>query len=495
MSIFSTVDTGIKAYRSGFKPNYRKIMTANFGKLYPVLNRVAIPGDVWRVGGALKLMCLTPLQAPELTDCRVNVHYFFVPYRLATEDFGVDVESVFTGGEDGTYSNTLPTLSDPALFAKGTLCDYFGYPILNDKTAVKFQPNWMNHFAYNTIYNEYFRHETLQDEVAYDNNTLLNTTYMKDYFTACLPEQQKGEPLAFPLSGFGTITRQSTTSLIPSNTLYASTTAQVDASFRAGEGMGYLAGVDFSQAGSFDVADVRYQFALQRIYERANRCGSRYTEFLRSTFGVSPNDDRLQRPEFLGGFHVNLVSNTIVQNSESGTTPQGTLTANFVGLGGNTLKPYHVKEFGVIMGIMSIVPRPSYCQGLNRQHTYKGRFDFFNPSFQNLSEQEVFNGELYSDGTDDDNKVFGFIGRYDELRTNQDEFSGDMRDTFDYWHLGRKFANRPELDSDFLTVDSNDTKRIFAVQNVDPFAIDFYNELSILRPMVTYPVPGLIDHN
>ena len=60
------------------------------------------------------------------------------------------------------------------------------------------------------------------------------------------------------------------------------------------------------------------------------------------------------------------------------------------------------------MGVMVARTEKSYQQGLNRFWNKTSRFDFYDPIFANLGEQPIYNKELFMQGTDEDNEVFGY---------------------------------------------------------------------------------------
>ena len=248
----------------------------------------------------------------------------------------------------------------------------------------------------------------------------------------------------------------------------------------------------------FTAADERIMFAQTRIFERLARCGSRYTEFLHANFGIAPADDTLQRAQYLGGWKMPIVTTEVVQTAGDSSNPVGTLRGHGISRGGNKIKTFICREFGMIFGLMHILPEIKYTTGCPRELSYKRRFDFFNPSLQHLSEQEVRNGELFigSDGKNDD--TFGFQAYANELRSSQNIVVGDMRDTLSYWNQAITFASRPNLNHAFIY--SNTYRAVFnkcfAVSSADayPIIVDFQNYIDVYRPMVRYGTPGLIDH-
>lgn len=247
---------------------------------------------------------------------------------------------------------------------------------------------------------------------------------------------------------------------------------------------------DLSKASSFDVKDLRLAFQIQRWLELANRGGVRYTEFLRAFFGVSPRDDRLQRPEYIGGSKQPLIISEVLQTSSTDNepTPQGYMAGHGISAARTYIGRYTAVEYGILMGVMSIMPKPKYQQGINRQWLRRTKFDFLFPQFTHLSEQAIEEAEIFASSTEAENrKIFGFNEVYDELRYMPSQVCGKMRNEFDYWHLARKFENAPALNSDFITC--NPSKRIFAVPSEDGFIISVGNYIRAVRPLPKYGNP------
>ena len=231
--------------------------------------------------------------------------------------------------------------------------------------------------------------------------------------------------------------------------------------------------------------------------ERNARAGVRYTEFLRAHFGVSPRDERLQRPEYIGGSKAPCIISEVLQTSSTdATTPQGNLAGHGITVSDAYCGKYHAQEFGLIIGIMSIMPRSAYSQGIDKQWLRKTKYDFYFPEFANLSEQAILNAEICATGTLSHNQdIFGYQGRYDEMRTKNSQIVSGMRTTFDYWHLGRQFntGSPPVLNEAFIKCVPR--KDIFAVPSEPGLIVNFANIIKAFRPLPYMAVPGLIDHN
>lgn len=505
-SVFRKIG-GNRPGRSVFNLSYDKKFDCDMGQLIPVLAEEMVPGDKFQIGNELTLR-FQPLVAPIMHEINVYVHYFFVPYRVLDENW----EGFITGGVDGANAYELPKW--PIKNAnKLTLWDYLGFPIGIDFSNASKAPMEYVLNAYWRIYNEYYRDENLVEEKITLGTTVAKRAWEKDYFTSALPWQQRGVAPALPISG--------TTSAIwddrftigydagavspTKSTVWVApdTTEPFKGSVKNNSGLNsFLEAwpqdlnnniVDLSNATTFDVSDLRLAFQIQKWMERNARAGVRYTEFLRAHYGVSPRDDRLQRPEYIGGSKSPVIVSEVLQTSSSDTTsPQGNLAGHGLSADRNYIGSYEAKEFGIIMGIMSVMPRTTYQQGINRQWLRETRYDFYTPEFANLSEQEIFNAEIYAQGTAEDADIFGYTGRYNEMRYKPSMVCGNMRDTLDYWHLSRQFSKLPLLNESFI--ECNPRKDIFAVPSEPGLIVNFGNIIKAIRPIPIVANPGLIDH-
>lgn len=601
-NIFNSV-AGNKPRLNRFDCSYTNTFSARFGILYPVQCDEVIPGDVWK----MSVYChteLMPLVAPVMSDIQLYAHTFFVPYRVLygvdTED-GKDIwEKFITGGEEGDYDVPLPAWSpdwESQGFSSLKIWDYVGNPVSYDPQTNKWTPivpkgldvSIAPKYAYNMIFNEYYRDERLVDEVDKDNEDLLVVSFKKDYFTSALDSQQLGVAPSFPISytydeprlvpsnnsvgmqmasylgaeegygqyydipGFKPLVAygespikvkqvgnypQVPHELLPSfphvgytvvgkNPQQSNTDGykylhplesnkSVDGSENGMTGMSsYPAGsfpvgvitdtytlspLNLKVNSGFDVSDMRLAFAIQRLQELSMRSGTRYTEWLSAHYNTHPRDDRLQRPEYIGGCVMNVTVSPLTQNSgtegNSGTqlTPQG----NKVGIGQidsvQKIGNYRVLEHGLIMTCVSFRPKPIYKQGVNRQWLRQVKEDYYIPELAYLSEQGVYNSELYVGADDDDSKIFGYQARWNELRSKLNIVTGAVREQFNYWTLARTFSSRPALNEDFINIDYRDFNHIFAVQDEDNFVVSWSALNDVYRPIPAFGVPGLIDH-
>lgn len=553
MGIFNKV-YGNKPRRNAFNLSFSVKTTMEMGKLYPICIQEMVPGDTFKLGNEV-VINLQPMNAPAYINLNWYCYAFFVPYRVLWDKW----EEFITKGQDGDTTIELPKferkqyITDSA-FRYNTLWDYFGFPtgVVPSGMSAPVDFPWR---AYNLIWNEYFRDENLQDSVGTDpedktvafNTDVLNVNWGKDYFTAALPFAQRGTASALPvtadLSNVHSIGSVDNFDLIVPN--FAGSSVYESACAKKVEVPGVSGGkfpitvltdVDgnnliddnavsrFSMNGSVnssfvdqqiegisaDVEDLRMMFAIQRWQEINARGGVRYTEFLRAQYGTSPRDERLQRPEFIGGCKSPIIVQNVLQqsNADNASVSQKTLVGTKYGQGMtadvNNLGTYYASEFGVMMIVAFLRPKTSYMQGINRQWLKNNTFDFFNPLFTSLGEQEVLNEEIFAKSGDSDplkdknsnRSIWGYEARYNEMRYNADLVTGKMRPnkqtgeaSFDYWHLGRYFDTLPNLNGEFLKC--NPDKRIFQATDEVGFICHIGNRIKALRPLPYMAVPHL----
>ena len=528
--------------RSSFNRSHTFKSTFDAGRLIPFYIDEVYPADTFKLRANLFARMSTPL-FPVMDNAYLDTFFFFVPYRLLWQHWPeFNGENLLPGIQSTEYSVPQVIGTDVQV---GTLWDYFGFPtgVTNQLSVSAFPFR-----AYIKVYNDWFRDENLQ--AAKDINTgddITSTSTIDavvgadatqdwtdvepfyrgkrhDYFTSALPWPQKGPGVELPLgvsgniSGDVTLTYSNSALLTGTESIkYFSIPAKPLASWASSmpgqgpwissSGGSYTANidgkdvVDLSSATAITINSLRSAFQLQKFYERDARGGTRYTEIIRSHFGVISPDARLQRAEYLGGTSTQIMINPVMQTSATdSTSPQGNLAAFALA---NTRTHGFSKSFvehGIIIGLLNVRTDLSYQQGINKQWLRTTREEFYWPSFAHLGEQAILNKEIYAQGTDADADVFGYQERYAELRYHPSVITGKMRSTYaqtlDAWHFAQKFDNLPTLNAGFIedTASYQGINRSLAVQDEPQFLLDAYIQLRCARPMPLYGVPGLVDH-
>ncbi|WNK13207.1 MAG: major capsid protein [Microvirus sp.] len=492
--------------RSKFDMSQEKKLSFNQGELIPILCQDILPGDTFRVHTEL-LIRLAPMIAPPYTRMAVTVQYYFVPWRLVWNES----EHFITGGEEGSVQPIHPYFRGPItdrpdLFGTGSLCDYMGIPVFDVPVAA---PGQQQNFsalpfrAYQTIYNEYFRDQDLTPAVPttklsgeIDNLELIDIlklrkkSWEKDRFTSARPWAQKGEPVTLPV-GYAQRSNVINENGIPATAgpLVSNATGNLDAGTPA-------VGSRIENLDVGTINDLRKAHALQRFLEKLARGGSRYAEYLKNIWGTRSADSRLQRPEYLGGFRQPVVISEVLStyDNTAGNLPQGTMSGHGISVGGNHGFNHTFTEHGYVIGVMHVIPRTSYMQGIPRHFQRFTRLDHAIPDFANLGEQEIKNKEVYIDFSDttppvDPEGVFGYEERYGEYKFNQNSSHGDFRGDLAFWTQDRIFPSAPQLNANFVEADP--TNRIFAVQDPDIHHLwaQMYNRIDAIRPLPYHADP------
>lgn len=255
--------------------------------------------------------------------------------------------------------------------------------------------------------------------------------------------------------------------------------------------------MNLANVATFNVSDLRLAFQVQKYLERNARAGGRYIEFLKAQYGVNPKDERLQRPEYVGGSKQPVIVSEVLQTSSTdSTSPQGNYSGHAISANRTWIGRYRAEEFGIMMGILRVIPRTGYQQGINREWLYQTRYDYPNPLFVNLSEQPVYETEIFTTDNETTNKsIFGYQGRYNEMRYQASSIAGLMKTTaFASWHLNRIFDSPPNLNSQFITCNPVDYRRIFAVPSQPGMIVNVGNAIKAIRPIPYVAEPGMIDH-
>lgn len=540
--------------RSKFTRKQDIKFTMNAGKLIPFYVDEVLPGDTFSVNTAGICRMSTPIY-PVMDNCYLDLYYFYVPMRIVwdhtKEFFGENNKTAWTQNTEyeipGLQITPGADLDAPK---EGSILDYMGVPTKIFKQGTLDQLsiviNALPVRGYVKIWNDWFRDQNI------DNPAVLRTgdgpvTYQDrgeestsdqdlawassgarplwvnkfhDYFTSALPSPQKGEPTLIPLSGNAAVRGYRDDTLKDSRslgfymepedngaggTIESSITSNAQAApvqirgkpFENNNGANWMyLGADLSSVTGATINNLRQAFAVQQFMEADARGGTRYREIISNHFGVNIDDKTVQIPEYLGGQRYMINVSQVVQTSATeNTSPQGNAAAISVTPFTENSFTKSFQEHGYVIGVCCIRNDNTYQQGIEKMWTRKEKFDFYWPEFAHLGEQAVLNKEIFLQGTEDDEKAFGYQEAYAEYRYKPNRVAGKFRSNaeqpLDAWHYADNYAQLPTLSQDWLATDKTNINRTLAVQDQPQFICDFLVTNESVRPMPIYGTPGL----
>lgn len=547
-SHFALNPTRIDMSRSKFDRSSSYKTTFNVGQLIPFYVDEVLPGDTFSIKTS-KVVRMQTLLTPLMDNIYLDTYYFFVPNRIVwshwREMMGENSQSAWIP----TVEYSVPQLTSPeGGWSVGTIADYMGIPTGVSGLSVSALP----FRAYALICNEWFRDENLTDplnipvtdsdvvgvntgnyitDVVKGGQPFMAAKYF-DYFTGCLPAPQKGPDVTISAVNSGNLPvvaldqyvtepsydlrfRPYSYSSLPGNPSSGVHDYLVPDSGSVGNvgravappssGNAFvpanLWAIPQSDLSVATINQLRTAFQIQKLYERDARGGTRYIEILKSHFGVTSPDARLQRPEYLGGNRVPININQVIQQSETSTTPQGNTAAYSLTVDSHGDFSKSFVEHGFVIGLMVARYDHSYQQGIQRFWSRKDRFDYYWPVFANLGEMAVKNREIFAQGTDQDDEVFGYQEAWADYRYRPSIVTGEMRSQYaqslDVWHLADDYSQLPSLSDSWIRENPATVNRVLAVsdQLSAQLFCDIFISCRATRPMPLYSIPGLIDHH
>lgn len=542
---FAYNQSTINITRNRFRIPYNHKTTFNTGELVPIFYTEAVPGDTFNIDLAALIRMSTPIK-PVMDNAYADVMFFAVPFRLVWEHWEEFNGANKTGPWAQKTEYTIPQITAPeGGWLKGSIADHMGVPTKTSNLSISALP----FRAISLIWNEWFRDENLQQytymntgdaTTAGSNGSNYITDPIKggmclpvnkahDYFTSALPEPQKGPDVLLPLGektpvysgadfipGSNVITQAPMRFLNADNTsptgglMYLqqggdlSKTATIDTDSKT---LVYPKNLwaDLSQATAATVNQLRMAFQLQKLYERDARGGTRYIEIIKSHFGVTSSDARLQRPEYLGGKRIPITMGQVLQTSSTdATSPQGNTSGYSLTTDqGNNYFTKSFDEHVMIFAFVMVRTKHTYSQGLEKFWSRKTRTDFYLPVLANIGEQPILNKEIYAQGTAQDEEAFGYQEAFADYRYKPSQITGEFRPNYapegglSIWHYGDYYTELPKLSEDWIKETKNNVDRTLAVQSsqTDQFEADFEFKINATRPMPIRSIPGLIDHN
>uniref|UniRef100_A0AAU8AYS7 Major capsid protein n=1 Tax=Dulem virus 186 TaxID=3145663 RepID=A0AAU8AYS7_9VIRU len=530
-SRFATNPTNLDISRSKFERSHSIKTSFNVGDIIPFYVDEVLPGDTFQIDTSKVVRLQTPI-TPFMDNIYLDTYYFFVPNRIVWEHWkqfqGENTESAWLP----TTEYTVPQITAPEDgFAEGTIADYFGIPTKVSGLSV----NALPFRAYALICNEWFRDQNLCDplNIPLSDATVngVNTgnfvtdvakgglpykaAKYHDYFTSALPAPQKGADVGIGLTGSADVLTNNKNIVFSDGTAnlslvrsdYANNFLQANpvsgatnTSFKFGSESGLFA--DLRTASAVTINELRLAFQMQKLLEKDARGGTRYIEILKSHFGVTSPDARLQRPEYLGGNRVPIsVSQTIQTSQTTQQSPLGDTGAYSLTVDSHSDFTRSFTEHGFVIGLMVARYDHTYQYGLERQWSRKTRFDYYFPVLANIGEQAIKNKEIFASGTSTDDEVFGYQEAWADYRYKPSRVTGEMRSnstkTLDFWHVADKYSQLPRLSAAWIFEDKSNVDRVLEVtsQVANQLFADIFIRNYTTRPMPLYSIPGLVDHH
>lgn len=546
--------------RSKFDRSHQLLTTINEGDLVPIYCDEVLPGDTAKVrlNGLIRMS--TPIY-PVMDNCYMDTYFFFVPCRLLWDHwenmFGENDTNYWA--EKTEYSTPSCDIGGTSGLKNGSIGDYFGLPTgIKNKIKVNALPARAYAMIYNEWFRdenleaplmlgykktdeatgetdaEPYGNTRANDPAATVNNyearlyarAPAKAGKFHDYFTSCLPSPLKNDPVEISLTGnaplrLGDSNGQTIPSLETGRgpemvlTTSASQNKVGSLTYAGNEndkkmqftgvkdgtigGGGYMF-ADLSGVSAISIQDLRMSIALQHIFEADARNGTRYREFLSGTWGVTSPDSRLQIPEYIGGQRIPINVNQVIQTSQTDTTTGqalGNTAAYSLTTCSKQMVDYAATEYGYIIGLAVVRVEHSYQQGLATKWSRGGRFTYYDPRLAALGEQPVYNREIYTQGTAEDDEIFGYQEAWADYRYKPSYVTGEMRSNFktslDAWHYADDYDKLPHLSAEWIQEGQQNIDRTIAVTSSisHQFLCDFYFNEDWYREMPIYSIPGI----
>lgn len=560
MNIFEKVKNPIIKQATVFDLSHQVKLSTDFGKLTPIMCEPTFPGDYWKYNAEVYSR-FAPMLAPIMHMVNVYVHSF----RVDIFNLWENAKVFFSGGRTGLEEPEYPRLQinysivkdsydqKLNLFGPGSIWDYLGFPILEDKNGVLVKNGYHDQvdalpfLAYYKIWQIYYADENVT-EFAYEEDYkledgvksptwskefLINTSikfrcYEKDYFTSALPWPQRGGDVRIPMQdlqfdasiGFSSNAQPDTIiNASPTNPSALAGSLKVDGNSQfLTDSSSHFVSVDNSknlvingntgQVNAATINELRRAFAAQAWKETSARTGWRLPEFILGHYGVKNSDYRYFYPHYLGGGKAPVVIGEVLQQSQTTTdadsqtpSPLGAMAGRATASANTNRFSHRFNDYGYIISIMSFLPRSEYQGGMPRKYRKFTRWDYAFPEFAHLGEQEVKNEELYYTRGDQNSEninqaTFGYQSRYAEYKYIPSTTHGDFINDLSFWHLGRSFKQVPGLNTDFLECRPEDCSRIFAVERevedrpLDHIWVQVYNNVTAKRLLPKYGTPS-----
>ena len=525
MNEFMLNPTRVDRPRSVFPLHFRAPTTMKVGEITPLMVKEVLPGDTWSFDLSSVVTAFSPFVTRVYGDLFLDVYAFFVPNRLVWDHWQQFCGENDTGAWTQTRTYQVPRgdYESTADTAIGSIGDHMGLPLgVSNSLSV----NELPLRGYYRIYNEWFRNENTDSAIPvtfgddgqsnyFYESSLLTACRFADYFSEGLPGPQKGGAVSIPLVGNAPVVTANSIPAtgdslthplgrfdVPGFHVIASGYPIGGTSIPAGQATDFVA--DLSNVTAATINQWRLAFQTQKYLELMARGGSRYIESLKSLFGVTNGDARLQRTEYLGGKRIPLAFQEVVATSSSADNSDtqyalGQQVVKSVTHDVSSICTKSFTEHGFLHVYGVIRAKHQYCQGLERQWTRMDFLDYYNPVFDSIGETPIYNREIYCDGSFLDAEVFAYQESWADYRYDPDKVTGLLRPnvpkSLSTFTFADNFTSVPTLNGLMHETRSN-VLRTFALQDQPAdFVCDFFFVGKKVRPMSVRSIPGLIDHH
>ena len=496
-----------------FDLSYDVKTSFEMGYLIPSPPIDCVPGDRITLG-AKSIVRFAPLVAPVMHRYDVRHEYYFIPKRLLWNNWENWITQTEVAGDLPAYP-FITINGGTATPDNYSLLNYLGLPWNLAGVGENRNVSAMIPAAYQMVWDQYYRPQYIidQDPDAFtlidgDNSanfnaicTLRQRAWERDILTANLPEAQKGDPVMIPIgsanvvvdplaSGGGRFVGADDHFPVGANPVSTNAFGDVQAGNPLETAL-YDPNntLKTDDLGATTINDLRLAYALQRLKEKLMRGGSRLTEFLRVVFGVTPQDARLDRAEYITGVKAPIVISEVLNTTGTEELPQGNMSGHGVGVVNEDYnKPYYVQEHGYIICMTSVIPRTAYQQGIDLMwQKMSDPTQEYTPDLSHIGEQATKNQEIFA-FTADDADDFGYVPRYAEYKTMRSYVTGEFQTSLQQWHSGRIFGSPPVLDAAFIMCSVDN--RIFAVPSANNHLYaQIYHEVKAVRKMPKFGTP------
>lgn len=505
--------------------------SADFGRIVPFQWNELLGTDKVETCHPRIEIIAHPLASPTFGEFDAYIHYFFVPTRLLVDGYRDFMNN------DGAYKNIeMPYMTkkefrlkyaavkNRGLFKHLTsmgLPPFFELPqnmLVRDDQIISLLP----FRAYRQIWWDYYR----DPEVYRDDNKsdFLDTSYG-------LQDSMDRSHFAVQMSPLPRMIKDNWIA-----ELFAQNGSEIDQEFTIAQCVANDAIVNNDDSS----VNLRKVEALTRFAERMSMSGKRSIDMLFARYGVKPEWDKLNMCQYVGGAKAQVGVQDLVSTSD---------TQGFDGLMGSPLGAqagrgycaiadlnvqFEAHEPGYLMGLVSIMPRVHYVQGLSKEWNRRYREDFFTKHLEHTGQVAVSKYEIATAyatlgnadqetpvpavkiyDPDHDMETFAFTEPYYEYKRGVDILAGDFmyyhntalndgeptwRDV-QYMQSMEMFIDYPldrTYDVQSLEVDPVKFNKVFSYVGGgvysdadDHFHINVRKNIEINRPMDGYAVPTI----